>query len=56
MLDLPEKVSLYMIIGALVKNKKFQNGVGGHLGFWPLAKNAGILARDIGANLFLKGP
>ena len=56
MLDLPEKVYLYMIIGALVQNLIFQNGAGGHLGFWPLAKNAGIFARDMGANLFLKGP
>ena len=56
MVDLPEKVSLYTIIGALVQNLIFQNGAGGHLGFWPLAKNAGIFARDMGANLFRNGP
>jgi hypothetical protein len=55
-LDLPEKVPLYMIIGALVQNLIFQNGAGGHLGFWPLATNAGIFARDMGAYFFLKGP
>ena len=56
MLDIPEKVSLYMIIGALVQNLIFQNGGGGHFGFWPLAKNAGIFARDIKANFFLNSP
>ena len=56
MLDIPEKVSLYMIIGALVQNLIFQNGGGGHFGFWLLAKYAGIFARDMGANFFLKGP
>ena len=52
MLDLPEKVSLYMIIGTLVKISIFQNGAGGHLEFWPLAKNAGIFARDMGLIFF----
>ena len=56
MLDLPEKVSLYMIIGALAQNLIFLNGAGGHLGFWPLAKNARIFARDMEAKFFLKGP
>ena len=56
MLDLPEKVSLYMIIGDLVQNLIFQNGDGGHFVFWPLAKNAGIFARDMGALSCLNGP
>ena len=58
MLDigLPEKVSLYMIIGALVQNLIFQNGGSGHFGFWPLAKNAGIFARDMQAKFFLNSP
>ena len=54
MVDLPEKVSLYMILGALVQNLIFQDGAASHLGFGPLAKNAGIFGRDMGANFFYK--
>ena len=54
-LDLPEKVSLYIIIGVLVQNIICQNGDGGHFVCWPLAKNAAIFARDMGAHFFLKG-
>ena len=56
MVDLPEKVSSYMILGALVQKLIFQDGAGGHLGFGPLVKNAGIFERDLGANSFIKGP
>ena len=33
----------------------FHNDAGGHFGFTPLEKNAGIFARDTGAKYFLKG-
>ncbi len=33
MVDLPKKVFLYMILGALVQKLIFQDGGGGHLGF-----------------------
>ena len=33
----------------------FHNGAGGHFGFTPLEKNAGIFARDTGVKSFLKG-
>ena len=49
MVDLPPKVSSYMILGALVQKLIFQDGASGHLGFGPLVKNAGILGRDTGA-------
>jgi len=32
--DLLEKVYSYMILGALVQKFIFQDGAGGHLGFW----------------------
>ena len=41
-----------MIIGALVQNLIFQDGAASHLGFWPLAKNAGIFGSDMGAKFF----
>jgi hypothetical protein len=55
MVNLAEKVSSNMIVGALVQKLIFQEGAGGHLGFRPLAKIAGIFARDLGAKIFLKG-
>ena len=55
MVDLPKKVSLCMILGALVQNLIFQDGAAGQLGFGPLAKNAGIFERDMGAKFFIKG-
>jgi hypothetical protein len=54
--DFPEKVYSYMILGALVQKLIFQDGAGDHLGFGHLAKNAGIFGRDLGAKFFLKGP
>ena len=56
MVDLPKKVSLYMILGDLVQKLIFQNGASGHFGFCPLAKYAGIFGRDLGAIFFVKGP
>ena len=56
MVDLVEKVYLYLIPGALVQMLIFQDGAGGHFGFGPLAKNAGIFARGRVSNFFIKGP
>ena len=47
---------LYKVIGALVQNLIFQNGVGGHLWFWPLEKIPGIFGRDMEAKFFIMGP
>ena len=52
MVDLPEKVSSYMILGALVQKLIFQDGASGHVGFVPLAKNVRIFGRDMGATFF----
>ena len=43
------KVSLYIILGGLVRRLIFQDGVSDHLGFRSLAKNAEIFLRDTGA-------
>ena len=44
MLDLPEKVSLYTILGALVQNLFCQDGADGrHLGF--LGKNDVVMSK-----------
>ena len=51
-----KKVSLYMIICALVEKLIFQYDASGHLGFRALAKNAGIFGRDIPAKKNLNGP
>ncbi len=56
MVDLVEKVYSYMSVSALVPKSIFQDGAGGHLGFCPLAKNAGLFARGLGANFFTKVP
>ena len=56
MVNLPEKVSLFIILGALVQKLSFQDGYGGHFGKRPLVKNPGIFARDMGTKFFLKGP
>ena len=42
MVNLPKKVSSYMILDGLVQKVIFQDGAGGHLGFGPLAENARI--------------
>ena len=51
--DLPQNVYLYIYVGALVQTQIFQDGVGGHLGFGPLAKNAGIFLEGHGVSFFL---
>ena len=51
---LVEKVYLYFILDALVQKLIFQNGAGGHFGFCPLAKTAGIFARGRVSNFFYK--
>ena len=56
MVDLYEKVSSYMILGHLDQKFIVRDGAGRHFEFGPLAKNAGIFARDLGAKSFIKGP
>ena len=56
MVNLVKKVYSHMILGALVQKLIFKDDAGGHLGFGPLAKNAGIFGRDLGAKFFIKGP
>ena len=56
MVDLYEKVSSYIILGHLGQKFIFSDGAGRHFEFGPLAKNAGIFARDMGAKSFIKGP
>ena len=53
--DLPEKVSSYVIFGALVQQYIFLNCASGHFGFGPLAEDASSFERDRGANFF-NGP
>ena len=50
--DLPEKVSLYVIFGALVQLKVFRTGPNGHFRFGPLAENASFFERDRVAKSF----
>ena len=56
MADLYKKVSSFMIPGHLGQKFIFSDGAGRHFEFGPLAKNAGIFARDMGAKSFIKGP
>ena len=49
-------MSLHMIVSAPDQKFIFQPGVGGHLVFGPLAKNAGIFERDMEAKYLLNGP
>ena len=55
MVELVEKVYLFIFVAIICQFFFFQNGAGGHLGFTPLEKNAGIFAWDTGAQYFLKG-
>ena len=48
MVNLPQKVYSYIILGALVKKLLLQDSAGCHFGFGPLAKNADIFAKDMG--------
>ena len=42
----PEKFVSYMNLGAPVQRLFLHDGGGGHLGFGPLGKNAGIFGKD----------
>ena len=58
MVNLPEKVSLHVILGAFIQMFIFQDGVRSYLLFHGLAKKKnGIFARDMEAKFFfIKGP
>ena len=53
--ELAKKVYLFIFVAFICQTLFFHNGAGGHFGFTPLEKNAGIFARDTGAKYFLKG-
>ena len=55
MVDLHEKVSSCKILGDIVQKLIFQDGIGGHLGYCRVTKNAGTFARDLGAKFVVKG-
>ena len=50
--ELSKKVYLFILVDFRCQKLFFHNGVGGHFGFTPLEKNAGIFARVIGATNF----
>ena len=54
MVELAKKVYLFIFVAFICQKLFFHNGAGGHFGFTPLEKNAGIFARDTGAKYFLK--
>ena len=56
MVDLYEKVSSCMILGDMDQKLIYSDSAGRHFEFGPLAKNAGIFVRDLGAKSFIKGP
>ena len=56
MVDVPKKVSSYIILAALVQKLVFQDGASSHLRFGPLAENTRIFEREIGTKYFIKGP
>ena len=53
--ELAKIVYLFIFVALICQKLFFHNGAGGHFGFTPLEKNAGIFARDTGAKHFLKG-
>ena len=53
MVDVHEKVSSYVIFGALVSTFIFRDGASGHFGFGPLTENASLFRGTGGLNLFL---
>ena len=53
--ELAKKVYLFIFVALSCQKLFFHSGAGGHFGFTPLEKNAGIFARDTGAKYFLKG-
>ena len=54
MVELAKKVYLFLFVAFICQKLFFHNDAGGHFGFTPLEKNAGIFARDTGAKYFLK--
>ena len=54
MVELVKKVYLFIFVAFKCQKLFFHNGAGGHFGFPPLEKNAGIFARDTGAKYFFK--
>ena len=54
MIELAKKVYLFICVALICQKLFFHNGAGGHFGFTPLVKNAGIFARDNGAKYFFK--
>ena len=50
MVELSEKVNLFIFIAFICQKLFFHNSAGGHFGFTPLEKNAGIFSRDIQYN------
>ena len=53
--DLPEKVSLYVMFGALVQKLIVRDDASGLFGFGTLAENASIFERDRGTKYCLNG-
>ena len=53
--DIVENMYLNLILPALVRKSIFKNGVGGHFGFGPLAKNACIFPRGRVSHFCIKG-
>jgi len=51
--DIVENMYLNLILAALVRKSIFKNGIGGHFGFGPLAKNACIFPRGRVSHFFL---
>ena len=54
MVELAKKVYLFIFVAFICQKLFFHNGAGGHFGFPPLEKNAGIFVRDTGAKYFFK--
>jgi len=52
MVNLLKKVSFHVILRALVQKLIIQVGAGGHFGFEPLEKNAGIFWEGHGRKIF----
>ena len=52
--ELAKKVYLFIFVAVICQKLFFHNCAGGHFGFTPLEKNAGIFARDTEAKYFLK--
>ena len=55
LVDVSKRVPSCMNLCVLIQKLNFQVGAGGHLGFVPPMKKAGILGRDLGLFLLTKG-